>query len=301
MTETLSLPASAPSPAKLNLHLLITGKRPNGYHEIESLMVPLELCDTVTISAGSARCGASVSCNWPGVPLDETNLAARAARIFFENAKKCLDLEISIEKKIPPGAGLGGGSSNAATVLVLLNRIFGQPFDEPALCEMASALGADVPFFVSGKPAVARGIGELLEPVEKIHPYHVVLVYPGFGLPTGQVYGQFNFTLTRPVKIHRLRILKDGAKGKVCIETGPEHVKGFLYNDLEAPALAIRPEISAVKQALDEAGAEGSLMTGSGSSVFGLFTDREKALAARDLIGGNHESWTVFLTRISCG
>ena len=301
MTDESRLLAREPAPAKLNLSLTITGKRPNGYHEIESLMVPIELADTISLYRADPGNGISVECAWPGVPQDDSNLVVKAARLFFEKAGSGMDLLIGIEKNIPPGAGLGGGSSDAATVLVLLNSLSGAPFDEAALCGMAARLGSDVPFFISKRPSVATGLGEILAPVQEIFPYYVVLAYPGFGLATKEVYGRFNFTLTRPVKIHRLRILKDGAKGALCVETGPEHLKGLLYNDLEAPALAIRPEISAVKRAVMDAGAAGSLMTGSGSAVFGLFTDPEKARAARDFIGSNHEKWMVFLTRITGG
>lgn len=299
MPDESRLLARAPAPAKLNLFLAITGKRPNGYHEIESLMVPLELADTISLFKGGAGKGVTVACDWPGVPLDGSNLVVKAARIFFENARKSLDLEIGIEKNIPPGAGLGGGSSDAATVLLLLNRMSGEPFDENALCGMAARLGADVPFFVSRSSALASGIGEILTPVPDIFPYEVVLVYPGFGLATKEVYGRFNFTLTRPAKIHRLRILKDGAKGAVRLETGPEHLEGLLYNDLEAPALEIRPEISAVKREISDAGAEGVLMTGSGSSVFGLFADPSAAREAGLKLARSHDDWTVFVTRIA--
>lgn len=299
MTEKFRLLARASAPAKLNLFLGITGKRPDGYHEIESLMVPLELADTISLYRADPGSGISVECAYPGVPLDGSNLVVKAARLFFENARKSLDLEIGIEKNIPPGAGLGGGSSDAATVLVLLNSLAGAPFDETALCGMAAGLGADVPFFVSRKPALASGIGEILAPVKEIFPYEVVLVYPGFGLATKEVYGRFNFTLTRPAKIHRLRILKDGAKGAVRLETGPEHLEGLLYNDLEAPALEIRPEISAVKREISDAGAEGVLMTGSGSAVFGLFADPSAAREAGGKLARAHEGWTVFVTRIA--
>ncbi len=289
---------SASAHAKINLSLTITGKRPDGYHEIESLMAPLTLCDEVSLFAGEPGSGITVSCPFPGVPEDASNLAVRAARLFFRERAGGGDIFIRIEKAIPPGAGLGGGSSDAAAVLSLLNRVYGKALPDEALFRMASSLGADVPFFLLGRPALARGIGEILTPVSGVRPYFVVLVHPGFPLSTAEVYGRYKFTLTRPGKIHRLRVLKDGPDGGARVETGPTRLSALLSNDLTAPACEVRPELYGVIAAVAGSGALGALMTGSGSAVFGLFDDAGKARAAREALLGAHPSWTVFLTRI---
>ncbi len=233
------------SPAKVNLFLQVTGKRPDGYHELFTLMCPVGLYDTVSLTFGTKK--TRVFCPDPDVPEDETNLAFKAAAIFFRALNKNEGVEISIDKKIPVAAGLGGGSSNAATVLSGLNRYYDDPFSRDGLMDMGLSIGADVPFFILGKPAVATGIGEKLETYEKLSLFHIVLIYPGIKVSTADVYKNFNLGLTSDKKR-----FKDFPFKKYGFDA--EH---HLYNDLETVTMSKHPEIRAVKALLLNHGARG--------------------------------------------
>jgi 4-diphosphocytidyl-2-C-methyl-D-erythritol kinase len=277
------------SPAKVNLFLKVTGKREDGYHNLQSLMCPLSLHDTVrlSLSGGDIR----VRCGYPGVPEDGGNLVCRAARLFYQRLGADGGADIEIEKRIPPGAGLGGGSSNAAAVLLGLNRMLGEPFQLETLMEMGAGLGADVPFFILGRPALAEGIGEILTPVEGLYPHHIIVIYPGVAVNTGSVYKKLNLTLTRFIKIHSLPEFKGE----------PSITEALPTNDLEAAAVPDFPVIAAAKRALVDSGARVALMSGSGSSVFGLFRTEAEAEAARKALPecqGFSPDWTVFMARL---
>jgi 4-diphosphocytidyl-2-C-methyl-D-erythritol kinase len=275
------------SPAKINLVLLVTGKRPDGYHTLWTLMCPVGLCDEISLAFGGD--GISCHCSHPEVPSGAGNLAHRAAACFMAQAAGRMDVprggvSITIEKKIPVGAGLGGGSSNAAAVLVGLNRHFGQPLAKDELIAMGASLGADVPFFIFGGPALAQGIGEILKPSPPIRPFHVVLVYPGVAVSTAAVYKNLNFGLTNHEKVNK-KILFDGSMFDPA---------AHLVNDLESVAESLCPEIGQARAALASAGAEGVLTSGSGSSVFGIFFDAQDAATAGETLQRRYENWQVF-------
>lgn len=279
-------------PAKINLFLHVTGRRPDGYHDLYTLMCGVTLCDTIELTFNAPRI--SVRCNHPEVPEDGTNLAYRAAKIFFErmgadrlNTRP--GVEIFITKKIPVAGGLGGGSSNAAAVLVGLNRHYDHPFSRQQMMAMGLAVGADVPFFILGKPAVATGVGEVLSPVAGLPSFYVLLVNPGVQVSTASVYKNLNLGLTNNPKINKepsFRVLK------------PDLVR-CLYNDLETVTAVRCPEIRMITEALLANGAEGALMTGSGPTVFGLFDTRDSAQSAMDALSGN-ERWRLFLAKAIC-
>ena len=270
------------SPAKINLFLQITGKRPDGYHNLFSLMCRIGIYDQITLFPGAAK--TSVTCHHPDVPEDATNLAVRAASVFFNTLGVPDQVKITIDKQIPVGAGLGGGSSNAATVLTALNRYYNAPFSMDDLMTMGLSIGADVPFFIHRKPALVSGIGELLEPFGGLSPYPIVLVFPGISIPTKRVYKKLNLALTKCQNKHNYR---DLSNRKFRIEND-------LCNDLEEGAATLCPDILKAKEALMRHGAKGALMTGSGSSVFGLFADSEDAHRAWKTLS-RHEKWEVFL------
>lgn len=270
------------SPAKINLFLGITGKRPDGYHELITLICCIGLYDTISIDFGFQK--TSVTCSDPKVPEDETNLAFRAASIFLKALHKPEGVKISIEKKIPVGAGLGGGSSNAASVLLALNRYYGYPFSQDKLISMGLLIGADVPFFIYRKPAIASGIGENLKAYDKISKFHILLVHPGFSISTAQVYNNLNLGLTKCQK--KLRYAS-------FIEQDFD-LKRDLCNDLETVVEARYPEIAAAKKALLSRGARGTLMSGSGPTVFGLFPDLDVAQRAKQALSQN-KKWQTFL------
>ena len=279
------------SPAKINLFLHVTGRRHDGYHNLFTLMCPVGLYDEVSLETKSDTL--SVVCSDPDVPNDETNLAYRAARHFLQEytlqhtLPKNTGLNISIKKHIPVAAGLGGGSSNAAAVLHGVNHLFGNPFTVRELMAMGLHIGADVPFFIFGKPAIATGIGEALEPFPNLVSYVVLLVYPGIGVSTAEVYKNLDLGLTNCEKKLKEVLLKHEAYD----------AKRHSCNDLESFTLSRYPEIQTAKKSLLKQGAVAALMSGSGSSVFGLFDDLQAAQSARLLLGKTKE-WELFLTEM---
>lgn len=273
------------SPAKINLFLHITGKRPDGYHNLITLMCCIGLYDTILLDFDSEYI--SVSCSDPNVPPNKSNLAFKAADIYLKALNKNGGVRISIDKQIPVAAGLGGGSSNAATVLLGLNRYYDNPFSPDELVAMALTLGADVPFFILQKPALATGIGTDLEPYEGLKPLNVLLVYPGFSVSTAEIYKNFNLGLTKCEKKLSLFSFKNK----------DFDIAQHLCNDLEIVTEARYSEIITVKEALFRHGAQGGLMSGSGPTVFGLFNDLDKAQKAKQTLVRNH-NWRIFLTRM---
>jgi 4-diphosphocytidyl-2-C-methyl-D-erythritol kinase len=276
------------SPAKMNLSLRVVGKRSDGYHFLHSLMVPIELFDRIYVVTHVPEY--NIICKHPDVPEDESNLALQAAMVFFNELGKKVDTQfgkvaIYLEKQIPVGAGLGGGSSNAATVLLGLNRHFGNPFSLNTLLKMGIGLGADVPFFIYNQPAIATGIGEIVQPYDKLDPYKVLLVYPGYGISTATVYKKLNLGLTNCKKKNNYLFSTDE---KFCPN---QH----LCNDLESVAFVLCPELCKIKMRLIELGACGALMSGSGSSIFGLFDNSTVVQKAYKVLSQN-KKWQIHLT-----
>ena len=273
------------SPAKINLFLQVTGKRADGYHDLFSLMCCVSLCDTIQLQFGGKAI--EIDSTHPQIPLDETNLTHKAAALFFKNLDTDSGVKITIEKSIPVAAGLGGGSSNAASVLQGLNRYYDFPFSRNQLMSMGLSLGADVPFFLFEKPALASGIGEKLEEYPDLTPYHVILIYPGFGVSTAEVFQNLNLRLTKCKKK-----IKKSSFRKIAYD-----VSRHLCNDLEAVTASRYPVISSLKNQLLEQGALGALMSGSGPTVFGLFSEQDKAEAAMQVFGRNTR-WKSYLAEI---
>ncbi|MDY0222634.1 MAG: 4-(cytidine 5'-diphospho)-2-C-methyl-D-erythritol kinase [Desulfobacterium sp.] len=264
------------SPAKINLFLHVTGKRSDGFHELYTLMTSLAFGDLLEFDFTGS--GVTVICDHPDVPEDDSNLVYRAIVLFIDRyfkveplGKKKIGVCTTIYKKIPVGAGLGGGSSNAATALQVLNRQFGHPFSKQELMDMGLTLGADVPFFIHGGPAFARGVGEVLFPCPPLAPYHVVVCFPGFSVRTSLVYENVNFALTKKKKTNNNALLNmSGTKQSL-------DVKGLLHNDLEPAALKIYPDIIRAREMMAGFEPDGLLMAGSGSSYFALFSEVSKA------------------------
>jgi 4-diphosphocytidyl-2-C-methyl-D-erythritol kinase len=272
------------APAKINLWLRVLGKRPDGYHELDSLMAPLALWDDVQLEQGP---GTEIVCACPGHPeLDgPANLAARAARAWQQARAVCQGLVITIRKRIPIEAGLGGGSSDAAAVLRGLQRLSARPLPEEALRGLAARLGADVPFFLTAGPCFAGGIGELLDSVE-LSPFWVILARAPFGLSTRRVFEHLRIPLTSS---------GDGARQK-SPQLGFAELARSLRNDLQPTAVALRAPIGRVRAGLLRAGAAGAAMSGSGPTVFGLFrTRREAREGMRRLV--REAGWTYTVLR----
>jgi len=270
------------SPAKVNLFLQIIGKRRDGYHDLLTLMCCVGLYDTVSLTFGVKDI--AVSCDHPLVPEDTKNLAHVAAHLFFKTHKKEEGVRIRIQKQIPVAAGLGGGSGNAAAVLLGLNRHYGYPFSKEELMTMGLSIGADVPFFIFQRPAIASGIGEKLEAYQGLKNLKILLVSLGFSVSTAEVYKKLNLGLT---------------KCKKKLKSFPLNKQRFdprchLCNDLEAVTASWYPVINTVKTALLNHGALGALMAGSGPTVFGLFSDSNEALKARDALS-RIDKWQLYL------
>ena len=266
----------APAPAKLNLLLHVLGRRPDGYHELETVFVPIDLADTLHLwrrpDARIERAG-----DLAGVP-PESDLALRAARLLQQACGTRDGATIAIDKRIPMGAGLGGGSSDAATVLMALNRLWRLDWPRERLAELALELGADVPFFLLGQPAYARGVGERLAPLDAAaHPWLpclAVLVAPPAHVATAAVFGAPNLTRdTEPLTMPGLSRGWSGLPGR---------------NDLEPVVLAQSPEVARARQALDQAMQQAGLsvasvrMTGSGACVFAALADAHRAQAVAE-------------------
>ncbi len=272
--------------AKLNLFLHVTGKREDGYHELYSLMTKISLCDDLGIDFSTSEI--SVACNHSQVPSDASNLAYKAAILFYdhlntlEGKEREKGLYVRIKKKIPPGGGLGGGSSNAATVLTALNEYYQNPFSKSQLMELGLQLGADVPFFIFDKTAIVTGIGEQLEACPDLLPYHVLLCDPGVAASTVQVFTNFDFRLTKNQKYNKKTGLNVRLRGQVF------DVREYLHNDLEEPALRLYPRIRSAKEEMELLLQRKVHMTGSGSSLFTLFSEAENAKSAFTLL---NEKW----------
>lgn len=262
------------SPAKINLFLRVRGKRPDGYHELYSLMCCVSLYDEISLQTGMSN-KIEIQCSHPDIPSDATNLAHRAAVLFHRKLGSSQGIDIHLVKNIPVAAGLGGGSGNAASVLLALNAIFDHPFSRRQLMEMGLTLGADVPFFIFQKPAIATGIGENLAPFKGALPYHVLLLYPGFNVSTAEIYQNLNLALTKDEKKPTSTHLK-------LSRFEPAR---HLINDLEGVTAQKYPEIELLKEKLLNLGAIGALMSGSGPTIFGLFDGADTAKIAKKRLG----------------
>ncbi len=253
------------APAKINMHLSVVGRREDGYHLLQTLMVKLSLADRLTITP--VKNGLSLKVDGAeDLPADDGNLVIRAARSFFENTGIDGGAEFHLSKRIPVAAGLGGGSSDAAAALAGLNELYGRPLNEVQLSGIGLSLGADVPFFLYPATAAwAEGIGEKLGTAPELPRMSFLLVNPGWPLSTAWVYKNVKIKLTnRPLSHIPSRFNERSFT-----------IGSILHNDLEAVVLPHYPELNTIKERLLSAGAIGALMTGSGPTVFGVFFDRE--------------------------
>jgi len=255
------------SPCKVNLLLNILGQRADGFHELETVMQPVNFCDELFFERSGQ--GVRLSCSDTTLPADMHNLVFRAAANFLAAAKISDGVKIHLEKKIPLAAGLGGGSGNAATTLLALNELFNQPLSLAKLDELAAALGSDIPFFLYGKPALAIGRGEKVEPLENFPALRgkaFFLIHPGFGIATPWAYQN----------LARFPAALNGEKGRAqklisLLQTADlKTAAREFYNSLEAPALDKFPVLSLYQEFLRENGALAALMSGSGSTTFAI-------------------------------
>lgn len=268
------------APAKINLSLDVQKKREDGYHELKMIMQTVSLYDDIVIEKDDKI---SLDSNKKDIPLDNRNLAWKAAELFFDYTGIQGGCRIHITKNIPDGAGLGGGSSDAATVLIALNEIYNTKLSEKELRKIAVKIGADVPFFIVGGTCLAQGIGEKLIKIEnKTDPY--ILIYkPDFSISTKWVYENLNLDNKPSYDIDI--IVKDLCEGNPLFTNQ-------IFNYLEEVSVSEYPQISDIKTMLKNMGADNALMSGSGSSVFGIFFNENKAKQAFEKLR-NHNVFLV--------
>jgi 4-diphosphocytidyl-2-C-methyl-D-erythritol kinase len=272
------------APAKVNLFLRIVGRRADGYHLLDSLMVPVSLFDEITVEARRGRLEIVVTCDDPSLPDDETNLAHKAAALLCKETGVQAKISIDLCKRIPAGAGLGGGSSDAAAVLKSLNVLLSLGLTADRLGTLGARLGADVPFFIPCRPARVAGIGEILTEVPPLPPYRLVIVVPPFGVSTPWAYRRFD-------ELSAAEMPPPHVASQWSSDRWPS--PELLVNDLERAVLPASPQIGGIKDHLLRLGAEGTLMSGSGSAVFAVFQSRTVAEHAVTALTGEGKTFLV--------
>lgn len=282
------------APAKINLTLDVKGKRSDGYHELETVMHQVNLFDRITLETRSA--GIEVATNSNSIPLDQDNLAYKAALMILQECRSGAGIKIFIEKNIPVGAGLAGGSTDAAAVLAGMNYLYDYRFSRRQLLEMAVAIGSDVAFCLSGEyyeprpgellsrgaTVVARGRGELLETLPTRTIPYILIVKPDFELSTAQVYAELDLSAVEKFPDTR-SFLQVWYKGDII------NISVYMANVLESVSIRKKPEIGIIKSRLIEMGALNALMSGSGPSVFAIFPDKEKAFRAYQTLKNEYQ------------
>jgi 4-diphosphocytidyl-2-C-methyl-D-erythritol kinase len=268
--------------AKINLGLAVLGRRTDGYHEIQTIFQTVSLADELEFRPSDRL---ELSCeNFPDSPKEE-NLIWKAATLLAATSTLKLGASIILKKKLPMGAGLGGGSSNAAATLLGLRRFWKLNIPDPDLHDIAARLGSDVPFFLNGGMAMGTGRGEMIELLPDIPAEHLVIIFPGIHISTAEAYRSLNLGLTSSSRAHRIHSLYGQAKQR----------KAFLaeiFNDFEASILPAYPPVMEAKRFLEERGAIVTLLSGSGSSVFGFFPSEESTFAVSG--AATREAWRLF-------
>jgi 4-diphosphocytidyl-2-C-methyl-D-erythritol kinase len=278
MTEKLQA-MQVYAPAKINLSLEIRERRPDGFHEIETLITPISLRDEITIDRDERGQGIVFRCDEASVPQGEDNLVVRAANLFFKAAKLSPTVSIELRKKIPHAAGLGGGSSDAAATLLALNQLFETNFSKETLAELGSKIGSDVPFFIFESAATCRGRGELVVPTKLAKRLSILLLKPGFGVPTAFAYSHWQDSRELP-----------------GISYEPQEFDGLRFvNDLERPVFAKIVFLAQLKTWLRQQPEVGAaLMSGSGSTMFAVMRENKDVdlVARRACDELDPELWT---------
>lgn len=263
--------------AKINLSLRVLARREDRFHEIETFIAPIDLHDRITMERGT---GIDFRCDDSSIPSGEENLVVRAARAFFEATRLEPAVSIGLQKKIPHGAGLGGGSSDAAATLLALNELFKTNLSREALAKLGSAIGSDVPFFIFGSAAKCRGRGELISPQTLAEPLPLLLLKPEFGVPTAWAYSRWQDSREIP-----------------DVSYAPQEFRGHLFaNDLERPVFEKYVFLANLKMwLLQQPEVNVALMSGSGSTIFAVLKNAEgaEALAQRARQELDPKLWTL--------
>jgi 4-diphosphocytidyl-2-C-methyl-D-erythritol kinase len=267
------------APAKINLSLRVLDRRSDGFHEIETLIAPISLCDEIKIDRWPRKQEIAFRCDDPSVPKGDDNIVVRAANVFFEETKITSGISIALEKRIPHGAGLGGGSSDAASTLLALNELFETNLPCEALAKMSEMIGSDVPFFIFQSAAMCKGRGELVTSARLHEQLSVLLLKPGFGVPTQWAYAHWRDSREIP-----------------GVSYGPQEFNQQTFvNDLERPVFEKFVFLAQLKMwSLKQPEVGAALMSGSGSTVFAVINDNTGVdrLATRAKTELDPELWT---------
>jgi len=275
------------TPAKINLGLHIHKKREDGFHELETILQMVNWFDELQLEGTSEK--VELFCDNPKIPNDETNLVVKAARLLQKHFPgRCAGVNIKLKKSIPSGAGLGGGSGNAAGVLLALNHLWDLKISRENLIAISAELGSDVPFFLMSPCAIGTGRGEILEPIKNPIKLYILMIYPNVPLSTPWVYGNLKLKLTKHK--NNISILANFLMRSEFAQLG-----AALYNDLEPVVFKRYPEILEIKNELLRSGAGGALLSGSGSTVFGIFNNPNLAKKALARFAGKKQK--VFLAK----
>jgi 4-diphosphocytidyl-2-C-methyl-D-erythritol kinase len=290
-------PAAVAAPAKINFGLRVVGRRVDGYHELDSVFLPLDLVDEVWLEPAPGGLALALAGDAPGVPEDDRNLAVRAARAFAEAAGLGADpdLRLGLRKSIPAAAGLGGGSSDAGAVLRALAALHPGRVAPERLRALALGLGADVPFFLDPRPARVTGVGERIEPLAGVPALWLLLASPGLPLATAEVYRAFDalapaLTPADPAStVRALRALAEAGGDPARLPRGV--LEAALRNDLEPSAARLCPPVPRLRARLGALGAPGVGLSGSGPTLYGVFADRAAAERAAEALRPAAPAW----------
>lgn len=278
------------SPAKVNLYLEIKNKRSDGYHNIDTLFQRISLYDTILIEKINIK-SIKISCQHPAVPLDSSNLTYKAANLFLSELGIKQGIQIRLEKNIPVAAGLGGGSSNAASVLMALNKMYDAGFNKKRLMKIGAKIGADVPFFLLNTScAFGSERGDNLKPLRNVPTYWYIIVYPKIQVSSKWAYEHFKLNLTKKkpgatIFIHALK------------SANLEDIAPVLYNDLASVVGASYKGVQSAEKALRNAGVKGVLLSGSGPCVFGICKTKGEAEAVRKRASSIMGGTSIFICR----
>jgi len=276
------------SPAKINLCLKVLNKRKDGYHQIKTVFERISLCDEIILRKRSDR-KIKIVCNHPGVPRNSANLMYKAADLLRKDFNKDSGLDIRLNKRIPVASGLGGGSSNAASILLGLNRFWHLGLSKRELLGYAGKIGSDVPFFVSGnKFAIGTGRGDKIQNLPHLSPLWHILVVPRKKLSTKEIYSSLNLRLTKN---------RDDVNMLTCAlkKNDLSKLEKYVSNDLEKVASKIFPKLLQIKEKLIELGIKIQSLSGSGPAIFGITDSREEA--QRKAKSLRSKGWQVFVVR----
>jgi 4-diphosphocytidyl-2-C-methyl-D-erythritol kinase len=272
------------APAKINLSLKILARRSDGFHEIETFIAPITLCDEIEIGKSNGKL-VEFHCDDPSVPLGDDNLIVRAGKSFFAATKLKSAVSIDLKKKIPHGAGLGGGSSDAASTLLALNELFETKLAREALAKIAETIGSDVPFFIFQSPVLCRGRGEFVTPLKLKEKLSVLLLKPAFVVSTAWAYSRWQHSRVIP----RIRYQAQEFAGQSFV------------NDLERPVFEKFVFLAQLKMwLLEQAEVGAALMSGSGSTIFAIMRENEDAnrIAKRAKAELDPELWTCVTSTV---